>query len=70
MVLPNYRSSLGVMCKGIGFIVVRRVGLLTAPLRLVLSLVPVFFPSLVGYWGWVDWGCFADHRPILEEHEE
>ena len=39
-VLPRSKWMLGVLCKGICIVVIRRVGLLTSPLRLVVSPVP------------------------------
>ena len=39
-VLPRSRWALGVLCRGIGSIVIRGVGWLTTPVILVVSMVP------------------------------
>ena len=44
-VLPMSRWMLGVRCRGIGSIVIWRVGLLANSLRLVVSLIPTSFIS-------------------------
>ena len=44
-VLPKSRWTLGILCKGFGSIIVRRVRLLATSLRLVVSSVPTSLSS-------------------------